>query len=62
MRISNPLSWDIPPQTLRRYLRYFRGTHKQPSFSLRLPAFYTRMNRVTECLYGAQCRLRVIDE
>ena len=41
---------------LRRYLRYFRGTHWQSSLSHRLRAFFTWMNRITECLYGAQCR------
>ena len=39
----------------RRYLRYFR-THWQSSLSRRLHAFYTWINRVIECLYGAQCR------
>ena len=46
---------------LRRYLRYFRGTHwPSASLSRRLLAFYTWMNRVTECLYGVQCRSRGI--
>ena len=47
---------------VRRYLRYFRGTHWQSSLSRRLLAFYTGINRVTECLYGAQCRSRDIGE
>ena len=36
----------------------FRGTHWQISLSRRLLAFYTWINSVTECLYGAQCRSR----
>ena len=43
-----------------RYLRYFRETHRQSSLSRRLLAFYTWMNRITECLYGVQCRSRGI--
>ena len=38
---------------LRRYLRYFRGTHWRFSLSRRLLAFYTWVNRVTDCLYAA---------
>ena len=41
---------------LRRYLRYFRGTHRQSSLSHRLLAFYTWMNHITECLYGVYSR------
>ena len=41
---------------LRRYLRYFRGSHWWSSLSHRLLAFYTWMNRVTHCLFVAQCR------
>ena len=33
---------------LRRYLRYFRGTHWWSSLSRRLLAFYTWMNRITD--------------
>ena len=47
---------------LKRYLRYFRGTHWRSSLSHRLIAFYTWMNRVTHCLYAAQCRSRGIRE
>ena len=47
---------------LRRYLRYFRGTHWRSSLSRRLLAFYTWMNRVTHCLYVAHCRSRGIGE
>ena len=49
-------------KTLRRYLRCFRGTHWRSSLSRRLLAFYTWMNRVTDCLYAAQCRSRGIGE
>ena len=66
MKISNPLRWDISLilvlKPLRRYLRYFRGTHWRSSLSRRLLAFYTWMNHVTNCLYGAQCRSRLIGE
>ena len=62
MRISNPLRWDIHLKLLRRHLRYFRGTHWQSSFSRRPLVFYTWMNRVTECLYGAQSWSRGIGE
>ena len=47
---------------LKRYLRYFRGTHWRSSLSRRLLAFYTWMNRATDCLYAAQCRSRGIGE
>ena len=47
---------------LRRYLRYFRRTHWQSSLSRRLFAFYTLMNRVTEWLYGVQCRSHGVGE
>ena len=47
---------------LRKYLRYFRGTHWRSSLSRRLLAFYTWMNRVTHCLYAAQWRSRDIGE
>ena len=47
---------------LRRYFRYFRGTHWRSSLSHRLLAFYTWMSRVTDCLYAAQCRSRGIGE
>ena len=49
-------------KSLRRYLRYFRGTHWWSSLSRRLLAFYTWVNRVTDCLYAAQCRSRGIGE
>ena len=47
---------------LRRYLRYFRGIHWRSSVSHRLLAFYTWVNRVTNCLYAAQCRSRGMGE
>ena len=64
----NKIIWEFqirwggtsPLKPLRRYLIYFRGTHWQSSLSRRLLAFYTWMNRVTECLYGVQCRSRGI--
>ena len=45
---------------IRQPLRYFKGPHWQYSLSRRVLAFYTWMNRITECLYGIQCRSRGI--
>ena len=51
LRISNALRFDLDPQTVKEIFKIFLEELIDSILSRRLLAFYTWMNRVTECLY-----------